>query len=250
MKPLLPRLQILTSLLAHPHEVPYQPARKLADYLPYDIRTADEFIARYGWRLRYAKARWLIYCDGRWRIDGDNVSIVELFEEFRASLLTEANQIPDMRLRRRALPPCGAAGQPAHAQSHPSHRKCSRRRGYSEGPVLCLIPMLTVSLTGVTPSSRLFPTPGKQRRPTSRLAWRLKKFVTDVGRSLLPGSAKNILRRSSRLKRKAMPDPHAAAKDAIAPIKERAARQLLSAAVSRSVWGTARCTFRAHLRRH
>jgi hypothetical protein len=52
--------------------------------------------------LRYAKARWLIYCAGRWRIDGDNVSIVELFEEFRASLLTEANQIADHRLRCRA----------------------------------------------------------------------------------------------------------------------------------------------------
>jgi hypothetical protein len=102
MKPSLPRLQILTSLLEHPHELPYQPARKLADYLPYDIRTADEFIARYGWRLRYAKARWLIYCDGRWRIDGDHVSIVELFEEFRASLLAEASQIPEIRLRRRA----------------------------------------------------------------------------------------------------------------------------------------------------
>ena len=102
LKPSLPRLQILTSLLEHPQELPYQPGRKLAEYLPYDIRTADEFIARYGWRLRYAKARWLIYCDGRWRIDGDNVSIVELFEEFRANLLAEASQIPDIRLRRRA----------------------------------------------------------------------------------------------------------------------------------------------------
>ena len=102
IKPSLPRLQILTSLLAHPQELPYQPGRTLSDFLFYDVRTADEFLARYGWRLRYAKARWLIYCAGRWRIDGDNVSIVELFEEFRASLLTEANQIPDMRLRRRA----------------------------------------------------------------------------------------------------------------------------------------------------
>jgi hypothetical protein len=102
MKSAHPRLQILTSLLADPQELPYQPVRKLNDYLPYDTRTADEFLARYGWRLRYAKARWLIYGDGRWRIDGDNVSIVELFEEFRGSLLAEANQIPDMRLRRRA----------------------------------------------------------------------------------------------------------------------------------------------------
>jgi hypothetical protein len=102
MKPSLPRLQILTSLLAHPQELPYQLGRKLAEYLPYDIGTADEFLARYGWRLRYAKARWLIYADGRWRIDGDNVSIVKLFEEFRSSLLTEANQILDVRLRRRA----------------------------------------------------------------------------------------------------------------------------------------------------
>ena len=48
------------------------------------------------------KARWLIYCDGRWRIDGDNVSIVELFEEFRASILKEADQVADTRLQRRA----------------------------------------------------------------------------------------------------------------------------------------------------
>jgi hypothetical protein len=102
MKPSLPRLQILTSLLAPPEELRYEPGHKLTEYLPSDTRTGDEFLARYGWRLRYAKARWLIYCDGRWRIDGDNVSIVKLFEEFRTSLLTEANQIPDMRLRRRA----------------------------------------------------------------------------------------------------------------------------------------------------
>jgi hypothetical protein len=101
-KPSLPRLQILTSLLAHPQELQYDRGRKLTEYLPSDTRTADEFLARYGWRLRYTKARWLIYCDGRWRIDGDNVSIVELFEEFRASLLAEASEIPDMRLRRRA----------------------------------------------------------------------------------------------------------------------------------------------------
>ena len=97
----LPRLQTLTSLLAHSQKLRYEPGHQLTEYLPSDIRTADEFLARYGWRLRYAKARWLIYCDGRWRIDGDNVSIVELFEEFRASLLAEASQIPDVRLRRR-----------------------------------------------------------------------------------------------------------------------------------------------------
>jgi hypothetical protein len=103
MKPSLPRLQILTGLLARPQEQPpCQSGRKLAEYLASDIGTADEFLARYGWRLRYAKARWLIYCDGRWRIDGDNVSIVELFEEFRASILKEANQVADTRLQRRA----------------------------------------------------------------------------------------------------------------------------------------------------
>jgi hypothetical protein len=97
----LPRLQILTSLLAPPQELRYEHGRKLTEYLPSDFGTADEFLARYDWRLRYAKARWLIYCDSRWGIDGDNVSIVELFEEFRASLLAEASQIPDVRLRRR-----------------------------------------------------------------------------------------------------------------------------------------------------
>ncbi len=102
MKPSLPRLQILTGLLARPQEPPCQSGRKLAEYLASDIGTADEFLARYGWRVRYAKARWLIYCDGRWRIDGDNVSIVELFEEFRASILKEANQVADTRLQRRA----------------------------------------------------------------------------------------------------------------------------------------------------
>ena len=61
MKPSLPRLQILTGLLARPQEPPCQSGRKLAEYLTNDIGTADEFLARYGWRLRYAKARWLIY---------------------------------------------------------------------------------------------------------------------------------------------------------------------------------------------
>ena len=54
-EPSLPRLQILTSLLAHPQELRYE-HRKLTEYLPSDTRTADEFLARYGWRLRYAKA--------------------------------------------------------------------------------------------------------------------------------------------------------------------------------------------------
>jgi hypothetical protein len=101
IRPSLPRLQTIASLLARPQELPYQPGT-LSDFLFSDLRTADEFLARYAWRLRHAKARWLIYCEGRWRIDGDNVSIVDLFEEFRTSLLTEANQIADHRLRRRA----------------------------------------------------------------------------------------------------------------------------------------------------
>lgn len=101
-KPSLPRLQTLSSLLAPPRELPYQPADEPLAFLLFDIRTADEFLARYGWRLKYAKARWLIYHAGRWRIDGDGISIVELFQEFRASLVNDANRIEDQRFRRRA----------------------------------------------------------------------------------------------------------------------------------------------------
>ena len=45
MKPSLPRLQILTGLLARPQEPPCQSGRKLAEYLANDIGTADEFLA-------------------------------------------------------------------------------------------------------------------------------------------------------------------------------------------------------------
>jgi hypothetical protein len=41
----LPRLQILTSLLAPPQELRYEHGRKLTEYLPSDVGTADEFLA-------------------------------------------------------------------------------------------------------------------------------------------------------------------------------------------------------------
>jgi hypothetical protein len=103
MKPLSWRLHLKTiaSQLACPAESPYQ-SSKLGDFVFSDLRTADEFLVRHGSRLRYAKARWLIYSEARWRIDGDGVSIVELFQEFRASLVNELDQVQDERIRRQA----------------------------------------------------------------------------------------------------------------------------------------------------